>query len=114
MPGAHGRLGLSLDKAGDYLGAENAYKEEIRLHPSDAVPHYNLASLYDTHLANYAAAESEYRAAARLDPSDPDAHYWLGRLYIKEGKTGPAKAEVKALQSLDPARARSLAKRISP
>jgi tetratricopeptide (TPR) repeat protein len=63
----------------DMAEGEAAYREAIRLAPSEAAPHLGLGRLYNA-AGRRAEALTELRAAAALDPTWPDVQYELGAL----------------------------------
>lgn len=60
--------------------AVEAFRETIRLDPTAAEPHVDLANLYLFARGDLSLAASEAREAIRLSPENVDAHLLMGRL----------------------------------
>lgn len=85
----------------DYAGAEEAYREIIRLDPAIPYAHTGLAcALMDA--GQYAEAEVGFRAAIRLDAHNPYVHNNLGLLLCRLERQSEAQAEFRVAVSLDP------------
>jgi Flp pilus assembly protein TadD/tRNA A-37 threonylcarbamoyl transferase component Bud32 len=70
-------LGVALHARGDATGALAAWREAVRLDPTDAIARYNLGwALYAK--GDVDGAIAEYREAVKLDPKYARAHYDLG------------------------------------
>jgi tetratricopeptide (TPR) repeat protein len=77
-------LGLMLHETGNLAGAEQVYREAVRLSADDGDPvlHYNLAILLED-MERVPEAVKEYDAALTLEPAFADCHYNLALLYEK-------------------------------
>lgn len=77
--------GLQLAKAGDFSGAERAFREAVRIEPAREEPHVSLG-LALHRLGRLDAAEREVRKALLLDPGDARAWAELGHLRYETGR----------------------------
>ncbi|HZS07269.1 MAG TPA: tetratricopeptide repeat protein [Blastocatellia bacterium] len=76
---AHALLGSRPPKAAE---AAAAYREVIRLDPTAADPHADLAELYLFYLSKFDESEREAMEAIRLDNDCLNGHKVLARLYV--------------------------------
>ncbi len=83
--GAWHDKGVSLAKAGDFLGAERALREAIRLDPTRTAPHLNLGIVLHRQRV-LDAADRELRKAALLDPESARAFAELGHVRYEAGR----------------------------
>ncbi len=77
----HYNLGIARQQAGDFSGAEAAYRSVLQLDASHARAHANLGLALQS-LGQTAEAEAEFRAAIAADPSRPEAYDNLGSLLL--------------------------------
>lgn len=73
------RQGLALHKAEQLTQALAAYEQAVRLDPTQAVYHYNLALVYRRY-GRFAEALREVQTAESLDPQDADFPQLHGRI----------------------------------
>jgi tetratricopeptide (TPR) repeat protein len=78
-PGLHEELGDACWTAGKLQDADDAYAEEIKIDPANAVAEYKLGSLRVTRRDDPASGVQFLQRALVLDPSLSDAHYYLGK-----------------------------------
>ena len=77
------------------------YQEALRLDPSNARTHNNLANvLAETGVLGEAI--DQYKKAIELDADDPEIHYNLGLAYMRVGKSTDATNQFKEALRLDP------------
>jgi tetratricopeptide (TPR) repeat protein len=69
----HYNMAVVYAKEGKFADAEQEYLQALRLDPSDAEIHYNLAILYDDELHDERRAALHYRKYLKLNPHGPDA-----------------------------------------
>jgi tetratricopeptide (TPR) repeat protein len=89
-PGLHEELGDACWTAGKLQEADEAYAEETKIDPANAVALYKLGSLRVTRREDTAGGVELLERALRLDPSISDAHYYLGKGEAELGKTDQA------------------------
>lgn len=75
--------GTRLLQAGNFQGAETAYRAALKLTPDDEDLHYNLGIAL-SRLDRLDEAEAEYRAALKLFPEYPEVHNNLGNLLNRQ------------------------------
>jgi tetratricopeptide (TPR) repeat protein len=75
--------------------AEAHLRSAIRLDPTLAAAHFELASILEDDGQTKDAIE-QFEAAARLDPRYAEPHYALARIYRKLGDTADSKKELKS------------------
>ncbi len=94
-------LGITLSEQGRYPEAETAYRQVLRLDPTDAVAHNNLgnALLYQQ---RYPEAEASYRIAIRLDPNYALPQNGLGYLFQAQGRYREAIAQDQRVLEINP------------
>jgi Flp pilus assembly protein TadD len=91
--------GQKLGQAGDFRGAEAAFRKAIQLDPNNAQAHNNLGfALFEQGKVEEAIAE--YRHALRINPNDAMAHNNLGAALFTQGKVEEAIAELKQARNL--------------
>lgn len=78
------RIGIARYGIGDYPGAADAFREVIRLDPTDAAAAFNLGTALDAG-GDTAAARDQYVKATELDPGLVDAHFNLAVALAKLG-----------------------------
>ena len=84
-PPVYNLMGYTYVDKGDYVKAEEAFKNYIRLLPEEANPHDSLADLY-TKLGRYDDAIAEYRQAVALNPQFTFSQRKIGDNLIFLGK----------------------------
>jgi tetratricopeptide (TPR) repeat protein len=78
-PGLHEELGDAYWTAGKLQDADDAYAEEAKIDPTNAVALYKLGSLRVTRRGDAASGVQSLERSLVLDPSISDAHYYLGK-----------------------------------
>lgn len=68
----HYNMAAVYAKEGRYRDAEGEYLKALRIDPSDADSHYNLAILYDDEFQDKRKAAMHYRSYLKLRPNAPD------------------------------------------
>jgi tetratricopeptide (TPR) repeat protein len=81
--------------------AEHALREAIRIDPSGAKPHVDLANLLADQ-GETAGAEAALRRALELDPKSGPAHYDLGLLLAEGGRAADAEKEFRSYTQITP------------
>src|ERR1700728_1175969 len=89
-PGLHEELGDACWTAGKLQEADEAYSQETKIDPANAVALYKLGSLRVTRRDDTAGGVKLLERALVLDPSISDAHYYLGKGDAELGKTEQA------------------------
>ena len=79
----------------------------VRLQPSIAIAHVDLAAIYEGK-GRKDDAVRELKTAEKLSPDDPSIHWRLGRFYQSIGRTAEAKAEFDKTRSMQQAKEQSL------
>jgi tetratricopeptide (TPR) repeat protein len=79
--------------------AVEAYKEAIRVNPSNSLPWFDLGTIY-YNKADYNNAEKAYLEALKIDPSSAQAHANLASVYRQKEKFAEANAEYKKAEEL--------------
>jgi tetratricopeptide (TPR) repeat protein len=97
----HNKLGLALDRKGEYEAAIAEFRKALAVKPDLADAHYNLGVNLD-HKGDYEAAIAEYRKALAVDPDLADAHYNLGADLDHKGDYEAATAEYRKALAVDP------------
>jgi predicted CXXCH cytochrome family protein len=92
-PDVHDLEGLIAAERHDTSGAEQAFREAIRMRPNLSEPHNNLANLLIGE-RRFPEAEMHFRRAIALRPGYGDAHHGLGLLMIMERKNAEATQEL--------------------
>ena len=78
-------------------GAEQHFREAIRIDPTFWLPHVNLAMLLEER-QQLAAAEAEYREAARLGPESEIAYWKLTTFLIDHGRAADAQTALRVAE----------------
>lgn len=94
-------LGSLLSLAGDYPGAEEAYRQAIALDPESASAHFQLGTALERR-GEERKALSEYKRAIELDPTHAWARYEAGTIYDRWGVESLAKKSYARAFALDP------------
>jgi len=82
----HYNMAVVYAKEGRFKEAEAEYLRAMRIDPSDAAAHYNLAILYDDELKNKNRAVMHYKKYLQLAPDAPDRNevkQWILRLEVQ-------------------------------
>ncbi len=103
-PEGRNLLGLALVARGDQGGAEQAFREAIRLQPDLAGARANLGNLLAAKRA-YREAAFHYGKAAAADPANAETHYRYGLALMLGGDNRKAIGELQTAVRLDPGRA---------
>ncbi len=91
------RLGNLAILAGDFEGAEKAFKRAIQQNPNSGEPHFNLGEIYQS--ANLSEeALKEYMEVIRLDDTSWKPFNSIGVLYMKDDKPDSLKKSVEYFQ----------------
>jgi superkiller protein 3 len=98
--------GIQLLTSRNYQKAETAFREAIRLDPSEA-EFYNGLGVALVEQDKLEEAIAEYRQGIRIDPSHAMAHGNLGLALQKQGKREEAIAELRMARDLFKAQGRS-------
>src|SRR5580658_7471285 len=84
-PMAFVQRAYQLQQSGDYAAAADAYREFLKVRPSEVGAHSNLGVVL-TKLGRYDEAIHEYETAEKLLPSDPRITMNLALAYEKSGR----------------------------
>jgi tetratricopeptide (TPR) repeat protein len=82
-------LGIICSSEKDYADALEAFERALKLNPSSAKTHNNLANLYAAE-GKPELAEPEFRRALAIAPTNSDANYNYGVFLLAKGSSGPA------------------------
>jgi len=93
--------GVRMQKAGDYAGAEEAYKRALKFDPYNAKVNANLGVLYETQ-SRLSLAERHLRQAVDIAPDNANAHNNLGVVLYRVGNYDGALIEFNRTLALDP------------
>ncbi|HUI28266.1 MAG TPA: tetratricopeptide repeat protein [Candidatus Kryptonia bacterium] len=104
--------GLVLTRRGDWKGAEQKYREAIRL-KSDFPEAWNELGHALKNQERYDESIKAYEEALRLRPNYAQALEYLGEAYVKMGKLDKAREVLARLQPLDQHQAAALDRAIS-
>ncbi len=106
-PDAHVTLAIDAELVGDTARAKAGYEQALKLAPTFAPAHMNLATLLarDKKLDE---AESHLRAAVASEPDSGPAHYALALVLIETKRTPLALAELRRATQLMPTQVRPL------
>lgn len=85
-PVTYNWMGICYRHKRDYLRAEQAYRQALKIEPGDADVHFNLALLYDRYLHRPRQALAEYRAylAADRGRGHDDGRELIVRAWIRQ------------------------------
>lgn len=95
-------LGNISDNQKDYIGAIENYQQAIKLMPTDAGLHYNIAVIM-IKAKKIQAATDELKQALSLDPSDFNALKLISNVVYNLGRTDKSLSYVKRALKLQPA-----------
>jgi tetratricopeptide (TPR) repeat protein len=87
---------LSLQQAGDFSGAEAAYRAFLKLRPDEVGAHSNLGVVLVA-LGRYDEAIEQYKAASRLAPDDIRIAVNLALALVKSGRLSEAAESLESL-----------------
>jgi tetratricopeptide (TPR) repeat protein len=100
--------GLALANAGDFLGAEAAYRQAIALDPKLPEAWNGLGHALKKQ-KRYPESLAAYDRALELRPDFPLAMQYLGELYVETGQVDKARALLVKLRPIDEENADKLA-----
>ena len=98
---AHQILGETYAVLHNTAGAEQEYREALRLRPATPGLHLELGELYVAE-SQWDKAEKEFRAEASLQPGDAEAAFRLGNALLQQGKVNEARRELERASGLAP------------
>lgn len=98
---AHQILGETYAVLHNTAGAEQEYREALRLRPATPGVHLELGELYSAE-SQWDKAEKEFRAEANLQPGDAEAAFRLGNSLLQQGKVKEARRELERAGGLAP------------
>ncbi len=93
---------VQLQQAGDFAGAEAAYRQLLQLDPNQVATRVNLAIVL-VNLAKYDQAIEQYQAAARLLPGDERIAMNMALAYEKSGRIAEACQQFSTIHDAAPA-----------
>lgn len=86
----HAGLAAIRTRNGDFIGAETAYEEALRIDPTNARVHFGLGTMYAAQGKNDEAMRA-YMKALSLDPLYPAAENNIGSLFVEQGNEDEAR-----------------------
>ena len=92
-----GQAYLKLEKTDEAI---KAYKEAIRLYPTDDTFHVALGDIYLQQDGMEEEALKHYEAAVQLNPNDAETRYALGQSYLNAGELDDAREQFSAVVRL--------------
>src|SRR5579872_2699274 len=92
---------MELQKAGDLLGAIDAYRSALTVSPDRADALSNLGAAY-AQLGQFDDAVKQYDAALKLDPENTQIRMNLALAYYKSARPNQAVPQLKRVLSSDP------------
>jgi tetratricopeptide (TPR) repeat protein len=98
---AHQILGETYSVLRNIPGAEQEFREAIRLRPATPGLHLELGELYVA-ASQWDKAEAEFRAETRLQPGDAETAFQLGSALLREGRIKDARLELERANGLAP------------
>jgi Tfp pilus assembly protein PilF len=104
--------GQGLAERQDWTGAEEAYRDAIRLRAEFPEAWNGLGHALRRQM-KYDESVTSYQEALRLKPDYPQALEYLGEAYLQVGKIAEAKTLLERLRALDPHEADELAEAIA-
>ncbi len=93
--------GLEMQKAGDYIGAIDAYKTALAIDATRVDALSNLGAAY-VHLGQFEDAIAQYDAALKLDPANATVRLNLALAYYKSGRPNEAIKPLKIVVATNP------------
>jgi len=93
--------GLEMQKAGDYIGAIDAYKTALAIDATRVDALSNLGAAY-VHLGQFDDAIAQYDAALKLDPTNATVRLNLALAYYKSGRPNEAIKPLKIVVATNP------------
>jgi tetratricopeptide (TPR) repeat protein len=98
---AHQILGETYAVLHNTAGAEQEYREALRLRPATPGLHLELGELYAAE-SQWDKAEKEFRVEVNLQPGDAEAAFRLGNALLQQGKVNEARHELERASGLAP------------
>jgi tetratricopeptide (TPR) repeat protein len=98
---AHQILGETYAVLHNTAGAEQEFREALRLRPAMPGVRLELGQLYSAE-SQWDKAEKEFRAEANLQPGDAEAAFRLGNALLQQGKVNEARPELERASGLAP------------
>jgi tetratricopeptide (TPR) repeat protein len=92
---------LEMQKAGDLIGAIDAYKTALSIDPTRVDALSNLGAAY-VHLGQFDDAIAQYDAALKVDPSNATVRLNLALAYYKSGRPNEAIKPLKIVVATNP------------
>jgi tetratricopeptide (TPR) repeat protein len=92
---------LEMQKAGDYIGAIDAYKTALAIDATRVDALSNLGAAY-VHLGQFDDAIAQYDAALKIDPSNATVRLNLALAYYKSGRPNEAIKPLKIVVATNP------------
>ena len=102
---AHNNLGSDYLSKADYAGAEQQFKEVLRVNQNDSQAYFNLGDVY-TLTKRFAEAEKVLQQGLQKQPDSALGHFLLGSLYSRTGRGGEAERNLNDAVQLDPTMSR--------
>jgi tetratricopeptide (TPR) repeat protein len=93
--------GFKLSKAGNYRESLDAFKEALKINPTDAETYYAIGLNYEQ-LGNHQEAIAYYKEAVRFKPNDASLYSSLARMHIDLGLNNEAITYYKESLRLNP------------
>lgn len=94
-------LGITLQFLNHFQGAEENFREAIRLNPDFTQAHFQLGLVLEQ-MQRFDASIEELRKAASLDAQFPEPHMAMARAYRRMGNEAAAREEVQTYLRLHP------------
>jgi tetratricopeptide (TPR) repeat protein len=98
---AHQILGETYAVLHNTAGAEQEFREALRLRPATPGVHVELGELYSAE-SQWDKAEKEFRAEVNLQPGDAESAFRLGNALLQQGKVNEARRELERASRLAP------------
>jgi len=90
---AYNQFAIYKREQGDFVGAENLYKQALNVWPFHAASHKNIAILYDLYMGKAEQALPHYEAYFQLAGDDKQAASWIADLQRRLGIQPKPKAK---------------------
>jgi len=97
----HGALGHAYQRAGEFVKAEKAYMEAVRLAPQDYIARNNLGAIY-LKQRRYDLAVAQFKGVLAFAPATAATHFNLGLAYAALGRLGEAETSFAEAVRLKP------------
>ena len=98
---AHQILGETYAVLHNTDGAEQEFREALRLRPATPGVHLELGELYSAE-SQWDKAEKEFRAEVNLQPGDAESAFRLGNALLQQGKVNEARRDLERASRLTP------------